>query len=109
GVQVSEETIEVSIAIEQTETYEEMPIIYEDLEDGQEIEFISPSQPLMSMTIVGNDEDVSELTKEDFQISIDIEGLGEGEHRVPVSIDGPDNVKTSVEYEEVAIRIINNP
>lgn len=105
GVQVADDMISVDIEIEQTETFDEVPIEYDPLENGQEVSFINPSNPFMSMTIVGNDKDVTKLTIDDFQLSIDIENLTEGEHQVPVSIDGPDHVEASAEYDEVAIKI----
>lgn len=107
GVQVSEDVIEVSIEIEAEETFDNVPINFDHLENGQDLSFLLPSDPFMKMTIIGKDKDISQLTADDFQLSIDVEGLGEGEHRVPVSIEGPDNIKASTEYEEVAIEITN--
>src|SRR5690625_1497271 len=107
GVQASEDFIEVHIEIEAEETFDNVPINFDHLENGHDLLFLLPSDPFMKVTIIGKDKDISQLTADDFQLSINLEGLGEGEHRVPVSIEGPDNVKASTEYEEVEIEITN--
>lgn len=107
GVQVADEEITVNVDIEKTETFEDVPIEYEALGNGQDLTFLNPSDPFMSMTIIGNDKDVNELSRDDFQLFINIKDLGEGEHRVPVVIEGPDYIEASVEFEEVMIQIIS--
>lgn len=107
GVQVADEEITVNVDIEKTETFEDVPIEYEALGNGQDLTFLNPSDPFMSMTIIGDDKDVNELSRDDFQLFINIKDLGEGEHRVPVVIEGPDYIEASVEFEEVMIQIIS--
>src|SRR5699024_4908375 len=76
--------IEVNAEIEQTRTIEDIPIDIENGEEGQEVSFLEPANEVISLTVVGNEEDVSVLKPEDFQVLINIGGLEEGEHTVPI-------------------------
>lgn len=106
GVTVADdnETIEVEIELEQTRTIDDVPVEI-DREDGQDVLFDDPDDGMMTLTISGLDGDVSELTAEDFQLFIDATGLMEGEHDLPVSIEGPDDVEMTAEFEQVTIEI----
>ncbi|MBP1969991.1 YbbR domain-containing protein [Virgibacillus natechei] len=102
----AEETEAEEAEIEGTRTMEDVPIEPEGLEDGQEITFIDPSSPEMDITIEGGEDVLSELTIENFSISIDVNDLEEGEHTLSVTIEGPDNVTiTEEEFEEVTIEM----
>ncbi|MUK89323.1 hypothetical protein GMD78_13170 [Ornithinibacillus sp. L9] len=106
GVQIPNvEQIDVAIELEQTRIIEAVTIEVENLADGQAISFVEPNEEQMSITVVGNEQDVSNLSADDFRLAIDVEGLDEGEHRVPVLIEGPDNITIDGEYEEILIEI----
>jgi len=104
-VAVDQETIEVNVDIEQTKEIEDIPIDTENAGQNQDISFIEPDEPSLDIKVTGNEEDVRELTKDDFRAYIDVNNLDTGEHQVPVSIEGPENVEYSVETEEVTIEI----
>lgn len=104
GIQSSENTIEVDVDIEMEKTIDDVPVDLEN-EDGQDVSFIKPTAPLMSVTVEGNESHVSEVKAIDFQISIDLEGLSAGKHEIPVSIKGPEDVEYSAEYEQVTVDI----
>ncbi|HLS59661.1 MAG TPA: CdaR family protein [Virgibacillus sp.] len=89
---------------EDKKTIDDVPIDLES-DEGQNVSFITPTAPLMSITVEGSEKNVSKVKANDFQISIDLKGLSEGEHDVPLSIDGPDNVEYSSEYEQVTVDI----
>jgi len=101
-----EENVEEKAAenTEEKKTIDDVPIALENDED-QNVSFIKPTAPLMSVTVEGNEKSVREAKANDFQLSIDLKGLNEGEHNVPVSINGPDNVEYSAEYEQVTVDI----
>ena len=104
GAKLSEDSVKVTIEVEQTSTVEDVPVEIKS-QDGQDVSFKDPANPAMNVTVVGSDKDISEFTADDFKLSIDVEDLGEGEHQVPVSIKGPKDVVSSVELEEVTIEI----
>lgn len=105
------DSVIVDIEIEVEEVFEEIPIEYENLTTDLEIAFITPNEPFMRMTVTGNDQDVNAITLEDLRLSLDVDGLDIGEHIVPVTVEGEglDDVKISLEHEEVRIRIVRDP
>lgn len=104
NVSVAEDSIKVVIEIEQTKVIEDVTI--EIRNDGdQEVLFNDSDMEAMNVTVVGSDEEVKDLSADDFQLFIDVEGLEIGEHEVPVSIEGPDDVTSSVEFEQITIEV----
>src|SRR5690625_534182 len=104
GMSVTEETVKVLIEIEQTKVIEDVTIEVKNNGD-QEVLFIETDMDTMNVEYVGSDEKVEAISIDDFQLFIDIKGLEVGEHKVPVSIEGPDDVTSSVEFEQITIEI----
>lgn len=104
GMSVNEETVKVAIEIEQMRVIEDVAIEVKNA-DNQEVLFIDPDVDTMNVEFVGSDEKVKAISIDDFQLFIDIKGLGKGEHKVPVSIEGPDDVTSNVEFEQITIEI----
>lgn len=106
GASAEVETIEVELEVEQTRVIEDVSIqINNHDDDGQEVVFKDPKQSMMSVILKGNDALVKEVDTEDIELSIDVNGLEIGEHHIPVSIVGPDDVVVEVEIEEILIEI----
>ncbi|MFD1850088.1 YbbR-like domain-containing protein [Oceanobacillus bengalensis] len=108
GVNVPDvETIEVMIELEQTLTFEGLPIEVDGIQDGQAVTFLEPEDEGMDITAVGNEIEIRELTNEDFRISINVEGLDPGEYMLPVEIEGPDLEEAVItpEYDEIRVQI----
>lgn len=108
GVNAPEmETIEVTIDVEQAQVFENITITEEGLADGQAVTYVDPESGEMDISITGTESDISELTAEDFSVSIDLSGLDPGEHVIPVTIEGPDNenITATGAVEEVTIEI----
>ncbi|WP_430789173.1 CdaR family protein [Virgibacillus flavescens] len=101
----STETIEVKVELERKRTIKDITVDVENLNDGQEVSFIEPDDATMSVTVAGSEKDISDLTAEDIQLTADVEGLEEGEHQVPIIIQGPENVQVVPEVKEVTIEI----
>ncbi len=99
------EQVEVTIELEQTRTVEDVPIDVENLGEGQEVSFVEPAEPVMNITVVGNQSNVSELTAEDFQVTVDAGGLESGEHQLPVTIEGPEISEVDGQFDQVTIEI----
>ncbi len=101
------ETIEVTIQVEETRTIEAMAIEEEELEEGFEVTFLEPSDAEMDITVTGDEELLRDLSRDDFRIIVNLDGLDEGEHQVPVTIDWEeiDDVTVTPEFEEVTVEI----
>lgn len=105
GVHVAEDMIVVELELEQVKEIEDVPIDVENEQSGQEVSFIEPDERIMDIIITGDERTIRTLTVDDFRLSIDIGNLSEGEHDVPVTVDGPDDVTVSEEFDEVTIEI----
>lgn len=105
GAQVESRKIKVEIEVEQTKVIEDVSIDITN-DDGQDVIFKDPDQSVMSVTLVGSDELIKEVSVDDIELSIDVKDLGIGEHKVPVAIIGPEDLTLSAEFEEVMIEII---
>src|SRR5699024_2564618 len=95
------EQIEVSIELEQEKVIKEVPVNVLHLEEGQTIEFNQPKEEKINISIEGNESAIREITKEDLRVLIDLEGLDEGEHRVPIEVEGPEKVTIKPEYDDI--------
>lgn len=105
GVHAAEETIVIDIELEQEKEIEDVPIVIENEQAGQEVSFIKPGERIMDLTVTGNEKMIRALTIDDFRLFIDIRNLSTGEHNVPVTVEGPDKVKVSEEFDEVTIEV----
>lgn len=101
------ETIEVTIQVEETRIIEALAIEEEKLEEGFEVTFLEPTDAEMDITVTGDEELLRGLSRDDFRIIVDLDGLDEGEHQVPVTIDWEeiDDVTVTPEFEEVTVEI----
>ncbi|MEN2768881.1 CdaR family protein [Ornithinibacillus xuwenensis] len=99
------EEIEVEVVLEQTKSIDDVTIEVDNLGSGQSVSFIEPDDPQISISVTGNEQDVKELSAEDFRVFVDADGLDTGEHTVPITIEGPENVTYSANIKEVTIEI----
>ncbi|MDL4841252.1 CdaR family protein [Aquibacillus rhizosphaerae] len=103
NIQTITVTIEVDKTVEQT--FEDVPIEVDNLVNDLTVTFISPEESQMDVIATGLEDVMAQLTNNDFQLSIDLDGLEEGEHQIPVDIDGPDNIEVQLELETVTVQI----
>lgn len=88
-----------------TDTIQSVPIEIENAEADQSISFLNPGNPVMTITVEGDETDISNLSSKDFRLYIDVSGLEEGKHQVPIILEGPDGITASSEITEVTIEI----
>lgn len=106
GTKLDVETIEVEVELEQTKTLEkDFEIEVENEDADQKVTFKRKKDEKTSIKVVGNEKDVKELKEGDFRVFIDVDGLEEGEHEVPVLVEGPDTVTYTTELKKVTIQI----
>lgn len=106
GTKLDVETIEVEVELEQTKTIEDtFDIEVENEAKNQKVSFKDKKDKKTRIKVVGNEKDVKELKDKDFRVYIDVKGLDEGEHEVPVLVEGPDTVTYTTELEKVTIQI----
>lgn len=108
GTSLKIKTIKIEVELEQTKTLEEdFEVEIENEKSDQNVTFKRKEDETARINVVGNEEDVNKLTDEDFRVFIDVDGLKEGEHEVPVIIEGPDTVTYTLDEEKVMIQIVS--
>lgn len=93
------ETVEVEVAVEPAQTFSDLLIEVNGLEEDQEVTFVDPSSDTINVTVVGDEEDLEELTEDDIIPYIDVEDLEPGEHEVPLNFRLPNRADLSVAEE----------
>lgn len=104
---VSHETVSVTIEVEEwTEAVvEDVEITIENLSDDFTSSFINPETGMIDITILGYQSDVTGMSASDFQLRVDLSGLEDGEHRLPLEVIGPTGLEFSPEMEEAIIEV----
>lgn len=104
GVVVEDDTIMIRVELEQTRVIEDVPITIHAADD-QNVTIVEPEERTVSVTVTGPDAIVNELTKEQIKLSIDTRNLNDGEHRVTIDAEGPENVTMKIDPNQVVVNI----
>lgn len=108
---ISYENIEIEVTFEllQTKVFEQMEVNIENISISETVEIPNSTERTNTLTIKGDESIVKDLDEEDFTLYIDVRGLGEGEHDVPILIEGPEDVLEELDlefqFEEITIII----
>jgi YbbR domain-containing protein len=102
-----EETIEVSIELEQTKTLEDVPINVDGI-DEKAVQFLNPEDKKMDVTLEGNEAEIREISKDGIRLYANGSGLNKGKHNLPVEIEmdsESDDISISTELEQIQVNI----
>lgn len=91
---VTPETVEVTVVVtkEEETTVSGIPINIKGLSDQYEAVINDPSNQLINLLVFGPGAAASGLGPNNFDIFVDLTGFTEGDHTVPIQVDGPPNV-----------------
>ncbi|UOE55673.1 CdaR family protein [Cytobacillus oceanisediminis] len=78
---------------EETKTFSSLPINLAGLAEEYEAVLNNPASGRTSITVTGKSSTVQDLKAEDFNLYLSLADLGEGDHEVPINIDGPSGVE----------------
>ncbi|GAA0381388.1 YbbR-like domain-containing protein [Bacillus horti] len=98
--------VNITIEVEPIEsrTFNQLPIQVNGLTDDLELEFIDPQSGRYDIRVLGLQDELGALQNADIAISINVEGLGPGNHRVSLTIQVPDGFEVA-ETNQLRIRI----
>lgn len=104
---ISDETVTVTIEVEEsTEAIiEDVEVTVQNLQEDLISSFLDPGTGTINLTILGFPTDLADIDASDFQIHVDLAGLEDGEHRLPLDIRGPTGLEFSSNIDEVTIEI----
>lgn len=104
GITSNDDKVDVDIELEQTKQFKEVPIEVIG-KDESDVRFVKPKDPEIEVTIKGSDEILKKVNEEDVKATIDLSGLEEGEHKVDVQLEGPEDVTLKAEPKEVTVEV----
>lgn len=104
GIIANHDEVEVNIELSQTRTFEDVTIEQEGENPGN-ITITKPKEALVNIIARGSDTDIGALKKEDITAIINIGALDEGEHKVDLIVNGPDNVTLEPEFKNVTVNV----
>ena len=64
---------------------------------------MEPTSGETNVTVVGTNEALETLKESDFQLSVDVSQLTEGEHKLNINVDGPENANWTTDIETASI------
>jgi YbbR domain-containing protein len=98
--------IKVEVEKEEQKTFTNVPIEYIGLPENMELEMVDPESGLMDLTVRGAPSVLEGLESSDMEMYINVTDLGEGEHELPLEINGPQNVSWDLPKRNVKIRLV---
>lgn len=104
GITSNDDKVDVDIELEQTKQFKEVPIEVIG-KDESDVRFVKPKDPDIEVTIKGSDDTLKKVNEEDVKTTIDLSGLEEGEHKVDVQLEGPEDVTLKAEPKEVTVEV----
>lgn len=104
---ISDEAVTVTIEVEESteEVIEDLEVTVQNLQEDLISSFLNPDTGRINITIMGFPTDLADIDASDFQILVDLTGLEDGEHQLPLDIRGPTGLEFSSEIDEVTIEI----
>lgn len=92
GVTATPESIVVQVVADVEEAVEiaNVPIEYLGLEEGAILEFLNPETGQVNMVVRGPSKQIGDISPDDIRVTIDVNGLREGEHEVDLLVEGPE-------------------
>jgi YbbR domain-containing protein len=105
---VTPEVVKATIKVkkEEQKTISNVSIKPEGLGALYDLIFKNPSSGKIYLSVSGPSEVVEPLTASDFEVSVNITNLTEGDHEVPISTNGPNNVTVKLERETATVSIV---
>lgn len=86
-----------------TKTFSNLPIRINGLTEEYSVAFLEPTSGETNVTVVGTNEALETLKESDFQLSVDVSQLTEGEHKLNINVDGPESANWTTDIETASI------
>ncbi|OMF53396.1 hypothetical protein BK139_20685 [Paenibacillus sp. FSL R5-0490] len=90
---------------EVTKTFSSLAINLAGLSEEYEAALKTPASGRTSITVTGKSSRVQDLKADDFNLYLSLADLGEGDHEVPINVDGPSGVDIKPDAGKATITI----
>ncbi|MBD1382464.1 CdaR family protein [Metabacillus arenae] len=104
---VSPKKLEINIDVDEDKekVIQEVPIQTIGLGEEKDLEFVEPAIQTVDLNVAGAPSVIDELDASDIELFVNLADLGDGEHNVPIEVNGPQNVTWSLPNDEVKVKI----
>lgn len=106
-VKVTPELVKVKVQVntQEEKTISNVPIKIEGLSEQYDVTFLNPADGSANLLVSGTRDKVNPLSASDFDVTIDVSNLKEGQHNLNVQVDGPNNVNWKLGKESASVSI----
>ncbi|RCX16398.1 YbbR domain-containing protein [Fontibacillus phaseoli] len=100
-------SVQVTVKIEPAgqKLIDNIPITLINVNEALTEKFINPEDAKISLSVFGAKEVLDKLKAEDFTVTADLSGLGQGTHTVPVNVKLPEYVESSETGQSLEVQI----
>ncbi|WP_158217654.1 CdaR family protein [Lottiidibacillus patelloidae] len=97
--------VKVQVAKQEEKTFEDVSIKVKGLSQGLKASFITPSDGVLDVNLLGAQSILEDVTIADFDIFVDLSQLVTGEHIVNIEFNGPQYVKWEAHTFKAKVKI----
>lgn len=91
----------------ETKTLSSVPISIQGLNSSLEATIDNPRSSSTSLRISGEQNRIRELSASDFNLYLDLTGMDDGDHEVPIKVDGPEDIDWELAIDTASVSITN--
>lgn len=104
---VTPQTVKATVVVksEEEKTVSGIPLNIQGLSEQYEAVIHDPANRLINLFVFGQSTALTELEPADFTIFVDLTGLIEGDHNVPIQVDGPPEINWRPDKSSAKITI----
>jgi YbbR domain-containing protein len=95
--------VEVNIAEEESRQWSDVSIELIGASEETDIDFAEDEEETLSIIAHGAEVNLDQFSVADIQVYADVSNLSEGEHSVPIQINGPQNIRFSISKTNVEV------
>lgn len=99
----SEET--ATTEAETTKTLSKIPIRFNGLPENFSAVFRDPASGSLDLTVTGTESKLADINESDFQLSVNVAELTEGEHKIQLDVTGPENITWTAATNTITVAI----
>ena len=91
----------------ETKTVSSVPITVQGLSSNLEATIENPKSSSTSLRISGEENRIRDLSASDFNLYLDLTGMDDGKHEVPITVDGPEDIDWELAIDTASVSITN--
>ncbi|KGX84281.1 CdaR family protein [Pontibacillus litoralis] len=104
-IEPGEVKVEIDVEKSEKKTLSDVEVGVKSQQEGQKVTFIEPANNVIEIKATGTDATLKGMSKDDFEVFVNVEEYSNGEHTVPIEIEGPKAVRWNTDTEQATIQI----